>query len=567
MLPSEKNPVFRAFLLLSLLTLLFLFGCHADSPPPPTPVIPVLPARVVTIPSGQFSHFVRATSSGLNYRWKIEGKRPLDLLQTIGNGCAFLDVNRDGNLDILLVGGRIALCQGDGKGHFTDVSAKMGLAKLKGHFLGCCVGDFNNDGYDDLYLSGHGTGALLLNKAGKQFQDVTLSSQIPAQSWGTSCQFVDLDDDGWLDLIVCGYIEFGPKSNPRLCPQNGVPANCNPHYYPRLKASVYHNSGGKTFGDVTKAWGLDNQNGYALGVSSADYEGNGKLGIAIANDGADGDLFQKTAKDRYVNVNQIAGVAVDRKGHKHAGMGIDWGDYNNDGKLDLFVTTFRNQIKTLYINGGNGIFTEQSDQIGLDAATQSNLAFGCKFFDANNDGWLDLMIANGHVQDNIAQIEPGAVYRQPAQFLQNSGGTVPAFAEAAKASGMDRLPALVGRGLAVGDYDNDGRVDALIVDSEGEPILLHNETKKSGNWIGFDVRRKTGGNRSGIGAKITLTTGGRTLIRYCLPGGSYLSSSDPRVHFGIGTAAKVDSVVLQYPEGTRQKINAPGINRYLSVGR
>jgi enediyne biosynthesis protein E4 len=554
----------------STLTLLTLTGCHPSRRGENAPVAAPVPVSFTSAltPSVQLPaavpgiHFRNvAHEAGLDYHWTIPGKRPLNILQTIGNGCAFLDYDNDGNLDILLVGSKLALYRGDGQGHFTDVTQSLGLDKLKGHFLGCAVGDYDNDGYDDLYISGYQTGVLLHNEEGKRFIDVTTQAGLKPQPWGTSCGFADLDGDGYLDLYVANYVKFD-KTDLQLCPYNGVLTGCGPNDYDARQGVLYHNEGGRHFQNVTRAWHV-NGHGKGLGVAFADYDGTGRTGFAVANDLMPGDLFQSEGHKRFKNMGEAAGAAVDEEGETHAGMGIDWGDYDNDGKPDLFVTTFSKETKCLYHNEGAGLFTITSKQAGVDSGTLPYVGWGCKFFDADNDGWLDLLLANGHVQDNIRRFEK-ARYRQPTVFLHNKGSASARpvrFEDATGTAGLTRLPAVVGRGLAIGDFDNDGKMDALVVDSEGAPLLLHNESVTANNWIGFHLVGTGKSNRSAYGATVTVIAGGQKRVRQCYPGGSYLSSSDARVQVGLGSLP-LEKVIVRWPDGTKQTYMGLKPNHY-----
>ncbi len=502
-----------------------------------------------------------AQKAGIRYRWEAPGKRPLNILQTIGNGCAFLDYDGDKNQDILLVGPRPALYRGDGKGNFTDVTSITGLAKITGHFIGCAVGDYDNDGWREIYLSGYRTGVLLHNNGGVSFTDVTKSLGLKPQPWGTSCGFADMDRDGYLDLYIANYADFGPSTTPQMCKfatekHGDVLSSCGPRYYKGIKGVLFQNQAGKRFSDVTKKWGLESHHGRGLGVAFADVMDDGHTGIAIANDEAPGDLFMAKESGKtqisFENTSVAAGVAYDRDGSLHGGMGVDWGDFNNDGRPDLFVATFRNEAKSLYRNDGEGTFTDVSYPTGIGRLALPYVSFGTKFLDADNDGWLDLLVANGHVQDNIELIE-NTQYRQKTMLLQNEGGQ--SFTDATAASGMNAFAAIVGRGLAVGDYDNDGRMDALVVDSEGVPLLLHNETPPppgmNANWVGFVCLDAAG--RDAYGATLTVEQEGAParMVRQCQTAGSYLSSSDPRVHFGLGSkpAERISRITVRWPDG------------------
>jgi hypothetical protein len=506
---------------------------------------------------------------GIDYHWEISGKRPLNILQTIGNGCAFLDYNNDGNLDILLIGPKLALYKGDGKGHFTDVTAETGLDKLQGHFLGCCVGDIDNDGYDDIYISGYRTGILLHNEPGhnpanRVFRDITRQAGIKPQPWGTSCAFADLDGDGYLDLYIANYVSFDPRKDLVLCPYHGLLTGCGPNDYDAAKGTLYHNEHGLRFRDVTQTWHAASTHGKGLGVAFADFDGSGHASLAVANDLQAGDLFQNAGGHKLSNIGMASGTALDPTGDKHAGMGIDWGDYDNDGKLDLFVTTFGNETKCLYHNDGGGVFSYRSEEAKVDRPTLPYVGWGCKFLDADNDGRLDLLIANGHVQDNIDRFDK-ATYRQPTLLLHNLGGKPVTFEDASRSSGLAQLPAIVGRGLAVGDFDNDGRMDALVVDSEGRPLLLHNETNvPASSWIGFRLIGAGRSGRNAYGALITVTTDKQKLVRQCQAGGSYLSSSDSRVHFGLGHDA-IRSIAIRWPDGQVQNLPPVQPGRYITI--
>jgi hypothetical protein len=569
------NAFRTAFRLLSVFsaTLLLLAG-NGCSPNPPAP--PVSPAAAPTnpvaaptpgatlagAPSGGGAQFAEvAKAAGLNYRWEIAGKRPLNILQTIGNGCAFLDYDNDGNLDILLVGPKLALYKGDGKGHFTDVTHETGLDRLSGHFLGCAVGDYDNDGYDDLYITAYQGGALLHNEGGKGFKDVTKAVGIPVQPWTTSASFVDADGDGKLDLYLCNYVIFGPDVQPQLCDFSGHKSSCGPRFYQPRRGILYRNLGGR-FQDVTASWKAEGQNvsGKGLGVAAADFDGSGRQSLAIANDEMAGDLLHNLG-GKFKNIGASSGTAYDNDGNVHGGMGIDWGDYDNDGKLDLAVATFQHEAKCIYRNEGKGFFSESSAALGLADKTMPFVAFGIKFFDYDNDGFLDLMIANGHVQDNINDIDKSATYRQKAQVFHNVNGS--AFEEVSQTAGPAFQKLIVGRGLAVGDYDNDGRVDVLVVDSEGEPLLLHNETPNVGHWLSLRLQG-TKSNRDGIGALVTVAADGKKLLRRCAADGSYMSASDRRVHVGLGKATTAN-VTVRWPNGgTNTYANLP-VDRVITL--
>ncbi len=499
--------------------------------------------------------------AGLHYVWAVQGKRPLNILQTIGNGCAFLDFDGDGNLDILLVGEKVALYKGDGHGHFTDVSEQTGLTKLKGHFLGVAVGDFDGDGRPDLYLTAYRGGALLRNAGGTSFVDVTKAAGIAPQTWTTSAAFADLDGDGKLDLYLGNYVKFDAHTQPQLCDFSGTPSSCGPRYYTPEKPRVYRNLGGGKFEDKTKAWLPDNIEGKNLGVAIADFDGSGKQSLALANDEVKGDLLYWEG-GRFVNLKDTSGTSVDNDGGVHGGMGTDWGDYDGDGKLDLGVATFQNEAKSMYHNEGGKYFTDRSAALGVAEKTMPFVAFGFKFTDFDNDGWLDLVIANGHVQDNIDVVDKSAKYKEPVQFLRNIEGK--SFQDASGGLAPEVTKPIVGRGLAIGDYDNDGKLDALVVDSEGKPLLLHNVSPNKNHWLSVKLDG-AGGNRMGIGALVTVEAGGRKLLRRCATDGSYLSASDSRVHFGLGGFASPVTVTVKWSGGKTDIFRNVAIDRGVTL--
>lgn len=492
-------------------------------------------------------NFVDITeSAGIRYQWQIPGKRPLNLLQTIGNGCAFLDYDGDGNLDILLVGPQLAVYRGDGKGQFVDTTRDVGLDKLQGAFLGCATGDYDNDGFTDIYLSGYRTGLLLHNEAGRRFQDVTRLAGLKPQPWGTSCAFGDVDGDGKLDLYIGNYVKFGPDTIPQLCTRGGKLTACGPLSYQPEFGVLYRNQGQGRFVDVTRAWGADSVSGKALGVAFAPQGFGGKQSLAIGNDEMPGDLLIRSG-NRFMNEGKSSGTAYSAEGKPHGGMGVDWGDYDNDGRLDLGIATFDSEAKPIFRNVGNNYYEDLSQSLGIADRTFPYVAFGLKWLDFDNDGWLDLMITNGHTSDNIAEYDSAHTYRQPSQLFKNLQGT--RFEDVGAQAGSAISKLILGRGLAIGDIDNDGRVDALLADSEGKPVLLHNQTTSVGHWLEIRlVGVKC--NRDGFGSIVTVDTGTTNgkWIRHCHTDGSYLSASDPRVHFGLGTSSRA-SITVQWPNG------------------
>ncbi|MDX1934319.1 MAG: CRTAC1 family protein [Capsulimonadales bacterium] len=523
---------------------LSVIGCQGEQDARPSGGSPSVP----TVPSVSTSPGFRevAAAAGIRYEWRVNAPRPLTIRGTIGNGCAFLDFDSDGNLDVLLVGSPPALFRGDGKGKFVDVSSAVGLSGLSGEFLGCAVGDPDNDGDPDVYLTAFRGGVLLRNEGGKVWKDVSRTAGIPPQPWGTSSAFGDVDNDGFLDLFVGNYVAFDETTKPQRCDYEGRMSACGPRYYAPRFGKLYRNRGDGTFADITEATGANRVSGKALGVALADFDGMGRPGIALANDEMPGDLLRtdRSKTLRFRNVGPESGTAFSASGTVHGGMGIDWGDFNNDGAVDLFVGTFQREEKCVYRNDG-GVFTEVSGSLGL-APANPYVTFGAKWVDFDNDGWLDLAIANGHIQDNIADIDRSATYRQPILLFRNRQGQ--AFEDWTDRIDPNGRRPIVGRGLATGDYDNDGRTDLLVVDSEGTPLLLHNEVPQVGHSLLLRLQGKKS-NRMGLGARIEVRVGGESRVRFCRTDGSYMSASDGRVSVGLGTATKADSVTVRWPGG------------------
>ena len=322
----------------------------------------------------------------------------------------------------------------------------------------------------------------------------------------------------------------------QLCDFGGVQAACPPTYYDPERGHLYHNLGNGRFADVTRQAELDSAHGKTLGVAAADFDGDGKTDLYLANDGMPGDLFHNRG-GRFVNVGSESGTAFNYQSSEQAGMGVDWGDYDNDGRPDLVVSTFQYEPTSLYHNQGHGTFIEEAFPAGIGDATLNRLGFGIKFFDADNDRDLDLIQANGHVQDNADRLFPGVTYRQSTLLFENLGDH--RFRDISASAGAALARPIVGRGLAVGDYDNDGSADVIIANLEGAPLLLHNETAHPGHFLTIRLVGRTS-PRDGTGARVTLRAGGRLQVREAGTGGSYLSTSDSRVHFGLGAAAFAD---------------------------
>ncbi|MCW3101219.1 MAG: UnbV, partial [Chthonomonadaceae bacterium] len=404
------------------------------------------------------------------------------------------------------------------------------------------------------------------NVQGQRFEDITRAAGLEPQPWGTSCAFAETTPgSGRLDLYVGNYAQFGPEQR-QLCTESGVETSCGPRYYTPLHGVFYRNDGHGRFTDFTRQSGASTASGRTLGVAFADFDASGRPGLALANDEIQGDLLQPGGHGAavYKNIGMVAGTALDRDGNVHGGMGEDWGDYDNDGRLDLFVATFAGESKSLYHNDGEGHFSDLGIATGIGQPTAPFVAFGCKFLDYDNDGWLDLIIANGHVQNNADQIDHSTSYRQSLQLFHNRGGPVVAFDDVSTLCSSEGRRPIVGRGLAIGDFDNDGRMDVLVVDAEGAPLLLHNRCDQAGHWMGVRLIG-TKSNRDGYGAILTAEFSGRRLVQQCQTDGSYLSASDRRVHFGLGAATRIEKLTVRWPSGHTDTFHDLSADRYLTL--
>lgn len=556
---------------LAILFGLLLAGCSGKSPPSPTP-----PSTPSTAPAAPGIFRDVAQEAGLTFRWGHGGKSPLTIIETLGHGCAFLDYDQDGLLDIFLAGNpRCTLYRNTGEGRFTDVTAESGIA-AEGLFFGVAVGDYDNDSFPDLYLTGYGKCVLYHNQGkGKRekgkvgegssptpyFEDVTAKAGVGARGpydVVTAAAFVDLDQDGRLDLFAGRYIVFTPESI-QYCTYSGVKAGCGVKNYEGDFPHVYRNLGGDKFAERTKEWGFDKSHGKCLGVAVRGLDSGKGILVYVANDEEPGELFIPRGTS-YVDLGQPSGTGFNN-GLTQAGMGVDWGDVNNDGKSDLVIATFQGEAKTLYRNDGSDLYTEQSGPLGIVGSTTQMLAWTARFFDYDNDGWLDLFFTNGHVQDNVNQIDGSRSYPQLLQLFHNETGRL--FREEAQAGPSFKTP-VVGRGAAFGDYDNDGRVDVLVVDSEGSPLLLHNESKSGHRWLGVRlVGVKC--NRDGIGARVEVTADGKTFVREQKSSGGYLSSHDSRIHFGLDKASHIEKVVVRWPDGQVDTVQNVESDRYITI--
>jgi tetratricopeptide (TPR) repeat protein len=496
-------------------------------------------------------------SGGDDEKWTI--------LESTGAGACFLDVEGDSDLDVYVVNGgtladspsaapvRDALYLNDGKGRFTDATRAAGLDE-SAWGGGCAAGDYDNDGDPDLYVTNFGADALLQNQGDGTFRDMTAAAGIGDAGWGVGAAFFDADRDGDLDLYVANYVRLDiadPEVLRRRCRWKGGEVYCGPNGFEGDPDVFYRNRGDGTFEDASAAAGVGRDSSYGMGVVAGDVDGDGDTDLLVANDTQANLLLVNDGTGRFVDQALTAGVAFSGDGREQAGMGADLGDADGDGDFDLFVTHFSDDYHTLYRNEGGLVFTDVTASSGLDAATRSSVGWGGGFFDYDNDTDLDLFVAAGHVFPGVERFDPATSYSQRNLLFENDGRG--RFAAVAPAGAL-AVPG-TGRGAAFGDWDDDGDLDVLVVQLDAPPALLRNDGGNDRAWLKLRlVGRRS--NRDGIGARVSLTAGGRTQTREVRWNASYASSHDPRLHFGLGSAAKAELLEVRWPSGHVQKAQA-----------
>jgi len=490
------------------------------------------------------------------------------LIETMGSGVALFDYDNDGRLDIFAVNGapltdptpKGMIPQKAGPEHwnrlfhqkpdgtFEDVTEKAGLQGV-GYGMGVAVGDYDNDGYEDLYVTCYGGNKLYHNNGDGTFTDVTAQAGVGGSGWSTSAAWVDLDNDGLLDLVVLRYMQW--DFDDIWCGERkeGFRAYCTPDAFRPIRPLVYHNDGSAHFTEVSQKLGLSGQ-GKGLGIALADYDRDGHIDLFFANDSMPEFLYHNIGNGTFEEVGLPAGVAVDGEGRSYAGMGVEFTDYNNDGLPDLVITDLANQMYALYRNNGGGTFTYESYPSGLARMSFTHSGWGVRFLDYDNDGWKDLIIAQGHDLDTIELTFPNLHYREPMLLARNMGKSL--VDVSAEAGAVFQQP-WVARGLATGDIDNDGRVDAVVTTNDGPMHVLHNDTTTPNHWLSLRlVGHKS--NRDAIGAIVKVMSEQGAQFATVTTAGSYLSSSDKRLHFGLGQDAVAKSIDIQWPSGIRQTI-------------
>ena len=491
------------------------------------------------------------------------------IIETTGTGAAIFDYDNDGWPDIFLVNGTTLegfpagqgptnhLYRNNHDGTFSDVTAKAGLSAT-GWGQGVCVGDYDNDGWEDLYVTYYGKNRLFHNQNGV-FTEVAEKAGVAGsgKAWGTGCAWVDYDRDGHLDLMIANYVDFDLATAPTpgerpSCVWKGVPVMCGPRGLAGAKNILYHSRGDGTFEDVTTKAHIDQTDGhYAFSVSTLDYNDDGWPDIYVACDSTPSILYRNNRDGTFTDVAVVAGAAFNEDGREQAGMGATIGDYNGDGRLDIFKTNFSDDTSTLYRNNGDGTFDDVTSAAGLGLYTKY-LGWGTMFLDFDNDGWPDLLLVNGHVYPEVDKNNLGSNYEEPRILYHNLGKG--AFADISASAGPAIGARASSRGLAIGDLWNDGRIAAVITNLNSAPSLLVNQVRNSNHWITIRAVG-TKSNRDGIGARISVKAGARTLVDEVRSGSSYNSSSDIRVHFGLGSTNKIDSVQIRWPSGLTERFD------------
>ncbi len=487
------------------------------------------------------------------------------IIETTGTGVAILDYDNDGWPDIFIVNGTTLesttsapsnhLYRNNHDGTFTDVTSKAGLT-ANGWGQGACVGDYDNDGWDDLYVTYYGKNRLYHNEHGV-FVEVAEKAGVAGsgKAWGSGSAFVDYDRDGYLDLVIANYVDFDLSTAPApgeraTCVWKGVPVMCGPRGLPAAKNILYRNRGNGTFEDTTQKAHIDKTDGhYGLSVSTLDYNNDGWPDIYVACDSTPSILYRNNHDGTFTDVAVTAGAAFNEDGREQAGMGSTIGDYNGDGRLDIFKTNFSDDTSTLYKNNGDDTFTDATFEAGLGLSTKY-LGWGTMFFDFDNDGWPDLLLVNGHVYPEVEKQHLGSSFEEPRILYHNLGNGT--FADISADAGPGITAVSSARGVAVADLWNDGKMSAVITNMNSQPSLLVNQARLSNHWIAIRTIG-TKSNRDGIGARVTVKAGTRMLVDEVRSGSSYNSSSDLRVHFGLGSVAKIDFVEVRWPSGRTER--------------
>jgi hypothetical protein len=527
-----------------------------------------------TLSKGGLFEIVTPSVSGISWRHSNGRSPEYYLPETTGAGCAFFDYDNDGWMDIYLVNSgkcdffdpqpplRNALYHNNRDGTFTDVTEKAGVAG-GGYGMGVAVGDYNGDGFADLYVTQYGRSILYHNNGDGTFKDVTDKAGVAAPGWASSAVWFDYDNDGLLDLFVCRFVDFD-KSKNLFCgnAQTGERYYCVPRVYPPAQSWLFHNNGDGTFRDVSKGSGIAKVLGKAWGVVATDINNDGWMDLFVANDTLPNFLLLNR-KGTFEEIGLDAGVAYSQDGRARSGMGVDSADYDQDGWQDLFVANVDQEMYSIYHNNHDLTFDDMAGPFGVGRTTRLLSGWGAKFFDYDNDGNLDLFLANGHPDDKIEAHSSHVKYQEPLLLFHNTGK---ALEDVSATAGPVFAQSFAARGLAVGDFNNDGATDVLVSVNGGGPLLLKNCAATGNHWLGVRLIGKES-NPDAIGARITWQAGDLKRSRLRVGGGSYLSSHDPREVLGIGPRTKIDRLEIQWPRpgGKTETFNELAVDRYVTI--
>jgi len=557
-------------------------GAAAQAPPGKRAPPPRRPEEKAAQPLGEANpfgvEFVDVTREvGIHFRHERAASPEKLAVETLGAGVGWLDYDQDGFLDAFFVNSgytplfhppkppQPALYHNNGDGTFTDVTARSGIRSDGTFFFGIAVGDYDNDGYPDIYLTGYGHSVLYHNNGDGTFTDVTAKAGVGNDgNWGTAAGWFDYDRDGKLDLLVTNYIRYDVE-HPVPCgdPRPGYRAYCHPDSFPGTSMRLYHNNGDGTFTDVTAKAGLVNPEGKSLAVVLADLNNDGWPDIFIANDTQRNFVYFNRGNGTFEDASYTSGAGFSEDGKTEAGMSADAADLTGTGRMDLFVSHLDYELNRLYRNNGDGNFTDATISSGLGQTSFLNSAFGARFFDFDNDGWRDLVVVNGHILDNIPLYHSNVTYAEVKKLYRNVGQG--RFVDATSTQPAAFRAPRVGRGLAVGDYDNDGALDLLVSNNGEEAQLFRNQPGPNQNhWLGVRLIG-TKSNRDGIGARLKLVSGSLVSYDQAKGGMSYCSAQDPRIHFGLGQNTKVSSLEIVWPSGERQVLHDIPADQYITV--
>jgi hypothetical protein len=522
---------------------------------------------------------IPSAASGITWTHTAGSSPEKYLPESTGPGCAFLDYDNDGWMDIYLVNSgpcdfftpakplRNALYRNNRDGTFADVTEKAGVAG-GGYGMGVAVGDYDGDGFPDIYVTQYGRSILYHNNGDGTFMDVTEKAGIAAPGWASSAVWFDYDNDGKLDLFICRFVDFsrekhhhcGAPNIPALAGQNEY---CYPRIYTPMPSWLFHNNGDGTFTDVSQKMGISDNPGKSWGVVATDINNDGWLDLFVANDTTANFLFANREGKRFEEIGFTSGVAYGEGGKARSGMGVDSADFDQDGWMDLFVTNLNHELYAFYLNKHDESFDDAAGRMGIASASKLMSGWGLKFFDYDNDGNLDLFIANGHPDDLIEKIYDSVTYREPLLLFHNTGKELK---NVSHESGPAFTRPLSARGLALGDFNNDGAVDVLIANNDAAPVLLKNNVGSANHWLGLRLVGKKC-NSDAVGARISWQAGDLKRNMMKVGGGSYLSAHDPRVVLGIGERKKFDWIEIRWPRPSTlvQRFTDVPVDRYIAV--